>query len=221
MLYGWDHLPGTVRRKMATPAYTCKSALMEATEKWPNRSRASDGIMGDLRHKKTPSDHNEGNAFDLTHDPSSGCDAHALVERLKQRKDHRVKYIISNARIWAPGVSPAWRPYSGSNPHRQHAHVSIYSWKRDDRGLWWLPEPERIPVPARYIVDALNAPNGGLWLLGSDGGIFAEEGAPFYGSYPGLPAEARQGSRTFVSIQPFRQGYVIVADDGAMYRFEP
>jgi hypothetical protein len=122
---------------MASPASCCTAALREATQLWPNRNRASDGIMGDPSHRARKSDHNDGNAFDLTHDPANGCDAHGLVEGLKQRRDPRVKYIISNSRIWNPSVSPDWRPYKGANPHTKHAHVSIVAGARDNTAPWW------------------------------------------------------------------------------------
>lgn len=128
------------------PAPACKVALQEASQRFPNRNRASDGIMGDPAHQKRKSDHNVGNAFDLTHDPANGCDAHALVETLRQRRDARVKYTISNARIWNPSISMDWRPYKGSNPHRKHAHVSIHAGARDDTSPWWgAPSPPRPP----------------------------------------------------------------------------
>jgi hypothetical protein len=122
---------------MATPAPTCVAALKEATALYPNRSRLSDGIMGDASHALSTSDHNLGNAFDLTHDPAHGCDAHKMVEELKQKKDSRVKYIISNGRIWNPSISPDWRPYWGINRHTKHAHVSIYTESRNDLRAWW------------------------------------------------------------------------------------
>lgn len=81
------------------------------------------------------------------------------------------------------------------------------------------------------IVDAIEAPNGGIWALGADGGVFslnAQGGtsgtvAPFFGSYPALAPEARQGTRSFVAIQrdPTTNGYVLVSNQpGQTYRFE-
>jgi len=132
-----DESEDILERGGATPAPACRAALNQATERFPNRNRASDGIMCDAAHPSS-SDHCSGNAFDLTFDPGSGCDAHAMVESLKQRRDRRVKYIISNKRIWNPSVAPGWRPYSGKNPHTKHAHVSILASARGDTSPWWV-----------------------------------------------------------------------------------
>lgn len=145
---------------MPTPAPVCKAALAEATRRWPNRSRASDGICADANHSSS-SDHNDPDrdgyceAFDLTHDPASGCDAHALVRAAVERRDPKIKYAISNGRIWsAARASEGWRSYSGSNPHTKHAHVSTADAHRDSTALWWVegPAPTPGPVPPPLIL---------------------------------------------------------------------
>lgn len=142
-------LPDPVEGRAATPARACRNALAEATQRWRGRNRASDGIMGDRNHCPGSSDHCTGNAFDLTHDPVNGCDAHALAEGLKQRIDPRVKYVISNARIWNPSIAPGWRTYSGANPHTSHAHVSIHGRAREDSAPWWDAPPPPVHPPFR------------------------------------------------------------------------
>lgn len=139
-----------------TPAPACKAALAEATRLWPKRNKASDGIMGDAAHHARNSDHNLGNAWDLTHDPANGCDAHAEAEKLKAKspRDPRIKYIISNRRIWNPSISHAWRPYGGSNPHTKHIHVSIHgnTTTRNNTRPWFggapVPAPKPTPSPS-------------------------------------------------------------------------
>jgi hypothetical protein len=128
-------------------APACRAALTEASRRWPNRNRASDGICGDPAHQSRPSDHNRGEAVDVTHDPANGCDAHALVEQLRQRQDPRVKYLISRRRIWNPLISPDWRKYTGSNPHDKHAHISIKASARNDLRAWWGDTPSTPPTP--------------------------------------------------------------------------
>jgi len=101
----------------------------QVNAKWPNRSRVSDGTIGDRKHAARASDHNPSggivHALDLTHSPSTGFDAHALAERIRKAHDPRISYIISNRRIASAKANWAWRPYRGSNGHTQHAHFSI------------------------------------------------------------------------------------------------
>lgn len=132
-----------------TPAPTCKAALAEASRRWPGRSTDSDGICGDASHQARRSDHNDGMAFDLDHDPAHGLDTWELANQLRQRCKHgdeaRVAYVISNARIatkWAKdGWQPwDWRPYDGINAHKHHMHVSLdrtVLGVRNDLRPWW------------------------------------------------------------------------------------
>lgn len=126
-----------------TPAPTCTAALAEASSLWTNRSRASDGICSSPTHRQQSpnSDHDYGNAFDLTHDPANGCDAHHLAELLINIGDPRVKYVISASRIHNPSRDQPgqWRPYTGSNRHDKHIHVSIHASARGDLRPWWTP----------------------------------------------------------------------------------
>lgn len=147
---------------MCVPATTCRNALREADFFWPNRNRASDGICGDEAHQARKSDHNQGNAFDLTHDPFHGLDTHALARMLAEAKDPRVKYIISNRQIWSKRLGVwKWRSYTGSNPHIKHMHVSIYETARNSREGWWgrfmpteLPEEELTPEQHKMLENA-------------------------------------------------------------------
>jgi hypothetical protein len=95
--------------------------------------------MGDARHQKTKSDHNMGNAFDVTNDPKSGCAGDYIAACAI--RDPRVKYIIFNHRIWnKQRGDKAWRPYHGVNAHEHHCHVSILAGSRNDTRPWeWAP----------------------------------------------------------------------------------
>ncbi len=108
----------------------------------PLRSKRSDGIMGDLSHQMRKSDHNLGNAIDLTHDPTNGFSAAALAEELRRQMtsapNGRLSYII-----WARGIASvrsqwAWKPYSGPNPHSNHVHLSIRAELRSVMRPWKL-----------------------------------------------------------------------------------
>lgn len=121
---------------------------------YPGRSKASDGTIGDDRHRTRASDHNahisDGGmgivtAFDITHDPAQGCDAGAIAALLHASRDPRIKYIIWNRRIAnsSPiGAAPAWawRAYTGANPHDKHCHLSVKASKPlyDDGAAWPL-----------------------------------------------------------------------------------
>jgi hypothetical protein len=96
--------------------------------------------MGDDAHKKQKSDHNDGNAFDLTHDPKNGVDCGILSRKVIQ--DSRVTYVIWNREIYFRAEAKAgWAKYDGKNPHTHHMHVSIAAASRDDLSPWpWTPE---------------------------------------------------------------------------------
>lgn len=119
----------------------------------PGRSKVSDGSIGDAAHSARTSDHNPDNgwvdAIDITHDPGNGMDIHGLLRQLAARGDRRVKYLISNRQIHNPsrGDPPGrWRPYSGSNPHTRHGHISILNSGRVDMSPWW-PAAAPAPIP--------------------------------------------------------------------------
>lgn len=107
--------------------------------RWPSRSRAADGIAAsEAHHRANPkSDHEGGNALDITHDPAHGPDLAALATALL--KDARAHYVIFQRRIANPEKDGgAWRPYPGVNPHEDHLHLSIYADRRDDATSWDL-----------------------------------------------------------------------------------
>lgn len=131
----------------------------------PDRSRASDGTIGDTAHQATDSEHNPehppppGNpdyqvdAEDYTHDPDHGADMAIISEAIRRSQDRRVLYVIFNRRIYsgAPGPQPwAWRPYTGPNPHDHHMHVSVRDVTHDQTQPWQItlpgPTPPEEPV---------------------------------------------------------------------------
>ena len=124
---------------METPAQACKQALRDATARWGSRNRTSDGIMGDARHQKRKSDHNLGNAFDLTNDPAHDVDCEKLSRLVIN--DPRVTNVIWNRQIYTrASASAGWVAYTGPNPHTHHMHVSIKAAARDDTSPWvWSP----------------------------------------------------------------------------------
>lgn len=103
----------------------------QVNNKYPKRSKVSDGWIGDTAHSSRASDHNPNSsgvvqAVDLTHDPANGFDSYAFAEMLRVNRDPRIKYVISNGRIFSSTTSPwTWRKYTGSNSHSHHVHISV------------------------------------------------------------------------------------------------
>lgn len=110
--------------RLAKSLETLRSQINAA---YPNRSKASDGTIGDAAHAASASDHNPNRnnvvcAFDITHDPARGLDAHKLAEYLRTHRHPNLRYIISNARIAGWWTNWQWQPSSG---HTQHVHISV------------------------------------------------------------------------------------------------
>lgn len=108
----------------------------------PNRSKVSDGGIGDAAHSSRTSDHNpiagtgQVCARDFTHDPAGGLDCHVLAVALVKSGDARIKYIIWNRRIWT--LNLGWQPYGGDNPHTKHLHLSVRSGALGDGTRAWV-----------------------------------------------------------------------------------
>lgn len=120
----------------------------------PDRSKASDGTIGDPAHQTqgSASDHNPedasdapGNpdeqvdALDLTHDPGSGADMAVITEAIRRSKDRRVSYVIFSRRIFSGPDGPmpfVWRTYYGTDPHTNHAHISVRDSTHDQTQDW-------------------------------------------------------------------------------------
>lgn len=123
--------------------------LAQINAKWPDRDKSSDGSIGDTNHASRTSDHNpwvDGGivtARDFTHDPGHGFDSYVFAEHLRQTKDPRIKYVISNRRIFSSVQTPwVWQSYNGTNPHDHHVHVSVASDRAhyDSENSWDIGE---------------------------------------------------------------------------------
>lgn len=126
----------------AAPAPTLLALRRQIDAAYPLRSRASDGIMASAQHtaQNPKSDHERGDALDVTRDTQNGPDLPALAATLLQ--DERVTYVILDRQIANRAiVAGAWRPYPGPDPHTSHLHVSILHDRRDDAGPWQIAEP--------------------------------------------------------------------------------
>lgn len=113
--------------------------------------------------------------------------------------------------------------------HHNHVHVGVRKGVLLDRLVpTFLPDtiieqaPQHDGEEMAEPVDAMCAPAGGVWVLTRDGGVRAYGGAPFHGSYPGLPEADRRATDPFVAIDPRddgRDGYMLMNSGGALYRF--
>lgn len=108
-----------------TLAPALSALLREVNARWPHRSKASDGTIGDTAHSTRKSEHNPDakgvvRAVDIT---VAGIDKAALLKAVIG--DSRVHYVISDRKIYSR--SNGWTPaaYYGANPHDKHVHISL------------------------------------------------------------------------------------------------
>jgi hypothetical protein len=119
---------------------------------YPNRSKLSDGTIGDALHAASVSDHNPNSAgvvtaFDITHDPANGMDIAEFSDRLAATRDTRIKYLIANRLIMVPAdYGWTWVPYTGDDPHTNHLHISVNTFNYDDGSSWAIDPPASAPV---------------------------------------------------------------------------
>lgn len=171
----------------------------------PQRSKESDGSIGDTAHASSSSDHNpdetgatpyedsdrinEVHAIDVTDKGpwSSGFSFVGAVENIRLRhqrgEDDRLQNIIHNGKIASRSWGWAWRDYNGSNPHDKHAHFSArYSTAQEsDTSSWGVGEgDDDMTTKAEFISwlkddDVRKAMAAAVHL--TDGVLLAPEGA--------------------------------------------
>lgn len=176
----------------------------------PNRNKASDGWIGDAAHASRSSDHNpwikDGSvgvvtALDITHDPVAGVDCNKLVQDLI--KDKRTKYVIWNKQIYNPSVAKQWRPYTGSNPHTKHFHLSVSSTKSlyDDESLW------KFDIKAPIIMPETVVKSKPLLKQGSKG-----EDVKHLQTLLGITVDGDFGPKTAKAVKDFQTKVKLTAD---------
>ncbi len=174
----------------STLAQSLQKLRAEVNARWPNRSKASDGWLGDAYHQRSKSDHNPVgfangpdhgtagvvHAIDIT---SRGIDTTAVLNAVIG--DARVWYVIYNRTIWSRNYSWKPRPYFGAS-HTTHIHVSLRAdshsaavrAERDARP--WLAgvasasamTPSQVKVLQRALIArGYSIPSGATGFLGS------------------------------------------------------
>jgi peptidoglycan hydrolase-like protein with peptidoglycan-binding domain len=112
----------------------------EVDARWPGRSRASDGVIGDARHAARTNSHNPVgagggpavgtrgavHAIDIT---ATGIDVQAVLAAVVG--DARVWYVIHDGLIWSR--TTGWAPVAHQgDPHTTHIHVNL---REDDQAV--------------------------------------------------------------------------------------
>lgn len=150
---------------MARRAKSLDTFVKQLDTQYPNRSKASDGWLGDAAHQAKASDHNPNSkgvvlAQDITHDPKHGLDIQKLADKLVASKDTRIKYIIANRKIWENGV---WKTYTGSSdPHTNHLHLSVNAVNYDDARDWNIKGGDMPTLIDGHDIE-WHAKNGNYW----------------------------------------------------------
>jgi hypothetical protein len=135
----------------------------QVNRQYPNRRKESDGWIGDAKHRTTKSDHNPDpktgvvRALDIDSDLTADSWDVANAIRAAAKKDKRVSYIIHRRKIASAKLGWVWRPYSGSNPHTSHIHVSFTPTGDDDKTKFAIEWPVGQPPVKKPTVKKIPA----------------------------------------------------------------
>lgn len=142
-------------------APSLKTLRTQVNKAFPNRSKKSDGTIGDTAHASRASDHNPNSegivcAFDITHDPANGADCHVMFEAIRKNPHPNCKYIIFDGKIASRKLWWIKRPKSG---HTQHMHVSVgvgndgksKPGTYNDTSLWDIGSKPEPPKPPKIV----------------------------------------------------------------------
>ncbi len=125
----------------------------EVNAAYPGRPTNSDGTIGDAAHSSRKSDHNPNSAgivcaLDLTEWVQNGIEMNdVLAEILRASRDPRIKYVISDGRMFSSYSTShrrawEWGPYNGFNKHTKHVHVSVLGHYADTITPWNIKTEE-------------------------------------------------------------------------------
>lgn len=183
----------------------------------PNRSKISDGTIGDVAHSARTSDHNPDaggivRALDLTHDLAHGIDGKALANALLDARDPRIKYIISNGEIASGAAGPKpwqWRRYTGANPHTKHVHLSVVAGaKGDDPAAWGFT----LAVPPTKADKPVAEPPDPVLARGTKGPDVERMQKLLIATGAKLVADSDFGPKTEAALKAFQRKAKLVAD---------
>lgn len=182
---------------------------------WPNRSKRSDGSIGDTAHQveQCSSQHNSCcirlngvwiiRARDFTHDPASGADMRKIWLAIIASRDDRVRYMIFNRQIVYPTPRNgygAWvpQPYHGDDPHTGHLHLSVLDdpAKFDNTRAWAVGGPTPPGVKPAIVK------RGSMFTVQAEGdaAVFLTNGAGATHIGPDLFADLNAGGIPYVLV---------------------
>lgn len=120
----------------------------EVNKKWPNRSKKSDGTIGNPAHSARRSDHNPNsrdsvNAIDISY---PGVNPTTVIAAVK--KHPAANYVIFNKKIYRRKNGWKAEKYTGASPHTSHLHISILQTKaaENSKVKWFATAPAKKPV---------------------------------------------------------------------------
>lgn len=139
---------------------TIEALFASFNQRFPNRSKASDGTIGDTAHSTGKSGHNpdkpyplpsggsaeyedndgraEVRAGDVTAALNGDVTMQQVIDAIRADSDdrNRFAYIIYNRRICSANNGWVWETYDGDNPHDKHAHFSSKPAADNDASLF-------------------------------------------------------------------------------------
>ncbi len=207
---------------MARRAKALAKLLAQLDELVPNRNTSSDGWIASKAHTvANPTSDHEADAADndivraqdITHDPRSGMDTYKLGDVIKNNRDKRLKYQITNRKIMGGNEGPkpwVYRAYNGKNPHDEHIHFSVLKEFEDDESDWdltgFLAIPNQmapiksLPLVTRgskgFYVSLVQTCLGGS-IVDGDFGQMTEQAVLQFQRDHGLVADGDVGSYTW------------------------
>lgn len=205
------------------PALT--QLIQEVNARWPKRSKAYDGTIGDTAHQARTSEHNPDSlgvvrAVDIDID---GISVQQLLDATIG--DQRVHYVIYNRRIYSRTHGWKARAYTGASAHTRHVHISLRNRTSEqaspavvaaaaaDTSAWFASQPAPAPTPALTLsVAALkraryaDPPKSGTPVGVSGAQVRALEAALVKtGWLDAKRADGHYGSETVAAVQAFQR----------------
>ena len=215
---------GVIGGKRWALAKSLVALFVEADRLYPDRSRASDGSIGDPAHAARDSDHNpdaSGDvlAADLTDDKAHGCDADALADHLVAIHDQRVEYVIRNGQRAKSYGSNAWtwRTYTGVNAHASHTHISIHDTDaaKNDTSPWFPTQgvdmtPDEVKAAVRAVLNEGTATGQTSWAGTSKATLAAIQANA--NRLAALPSATKIADAVVAKLPPSASGGITKAD---------